>query len=65
MDRMGDAPLCLLCRRRPVDAQWRPFCGERCRNEDLARWIDGRYRVAAEPVKEPDSHADDADSSLD
>jgi endogenous inhibitor of DNA gyrase (YacG/DUF329 family) len=62
---MGDAPLCVLCRRRPVDPQWRPFCGERCRNEDLARWIDGRYRVAAEPVKEPDSNADDADSSLD
>jgi len=35
---MGDAPLCVLCRRRPVDERWRPFCGERCRNEDLARW---------------------------
>jgi endogenous inhibitor of DNA gyrase (YacG/DUF329 family) len=65
MDRMGEAPLCVLCRRRPVDERWRPFCGERCRNEDLSRWVDGRYRVAADPVKEPDSNADDADTSPD
>ncbi|HKE84630.1 MAG TPA: hypothetical protein VKB50_12795, partial [Vicinamibacterales bacterium] len=22
------------CRSRPVDERWRPFCSERCRNED-------------------------------
>ena len=43
---------------RPVpqaaaDERWRPFCSERCRNEDLARWADGRYRVAGEPVPRP------------
>jgi endogenous inhibitor of DNA gyrase (YacG/DUF329 family) len=27
-----------------------PFCSERCKIQDLARWIDGRYRVPAEPV---------------
>ena len=32
-----------------------------CRNEDLARWADGRYRVASDPVPDPDSDADDAD----
>jgi len=62
MARMGEAPLCVLCRRRSVDERWRPFCGERCRNEDLARWIDGRYRVAADPVKESEN-ADDPDVS--
>jgi endogenous inhibitor of DNA gyrase (YacG/DUF329 family) len=52
---MGEARLCVLCRRDPVDDHWRPFCSERCRNEDLARWADERYRVAGEPVVAPDS----------
>jgi uncharacterized protein len=59
MNRMGEAPVCVLCGTRPVDPRWRPFCGERCRNEDLARWVEGRYRVASEPL--PDSDNDDAD----
>jgi endogenous inhibitor of DNA gyrase (YacG/DUF329 family) len=50
MIRMGESPLCVLCRTRPIDPKWRPFCSERCRNEDLARWADGRYRVPGEPV---------------
>ena len=49
MDRMGEARLCLLCRTRPTDDRWRPFCSERCRNEDLARWAEGRYRVPGDP----------------
>ena len=43
---------------RPADARWRPFCSERCRNEDLARWADGRYHVAGEPVPDRDSETD-------
>jgi endogenous inhibitor of DNA gyrase (YacG/DUF329 family) len=37
-----------------VDARYRPFCSERCRLLDLARWVDGGYRVPAEPV-DPES----------
>ena len=60
---MDDAPLCALCRRHPQSQQWRPFCSERCRNEDLARWADGRYRVAGEPLPTTDGDADaDADA---
>ena len=59
MGRMGDARLCVMCRTRPVDVQWRPFCSERCRNEDLARWADGRYRVAGDPVPADDGATDD------
>jgi uncharacterized protein len=55
---MGEARLCVLCRTRPVDERWRPFCSERCRNEDLARWADGRYSVPGEPLPDPDSSAD-------
>jgi uncharacterized protein len=52
-----EARLCVLCRRHPVDPRWRPFCSERCKLQDLARWADGTYRVASDPA--PD--ADDAD----
>ena len=63
MGRMGEARLCVLCRTHPVDERWRPFCSERCRNEDLARWADGRYRVAGEPVPSPRQTTDaDPDS---
>jgi uncharacterized protein len=55
---MDEVPTCVLCRTHPVDPMFRPFCSERCRTEDLARWADGRYRVAAEPVSLPDSDAD-------
>ena len=54
---MGVAPpLCVFCRRHPVDEAWRPFCSERCKLQDLARWAGGAYRVPAEPVPEPDEH---------
>ena len=59
MDRMGEAPLCILCGRHPVSERWRPFCSERCRNEDLARWAEGRYRVPGEHVHEPDAETDE------
>jgi endogenous inhibitor of DNA gyrase (YacG/DUF329 family) len=58
---MGKALLCVLCRTRPADGRWRPFCSERCRNEDLARWAEGSYRVAAEPLPSADSADADAD----
>ena len=58
---MGDAPLCVMCRVRPVDEQWRPFCSERCRNEDLARWAEGRYHAPGEPVPSPDDQDQDQD----
>ena len=56
--RMGEALPCVLCHTRPADERWRPFCSERCRNEDLARWADGRYAVASEPVPSPDTDTD-------
>jgi endogenous inhibitor of DNA gyrase (YacG/DUF329 family) len=47
-------PLCVFCRRHAVVDAWRPFCSERCKLQDLARWADGTYRVAAEPIDDPD-----------
>ena len=37
--------LCVFCRRQTADDAWRPFCSERCKLQDLARWADGAYRV--------------------
>jgi endogenous inhibitor of DNA gyrase (YacG/DUF329 family) len=53
-----EARVCVFCRRQPVDPAWRPFCSERCKLQDLARWADGAYRVAgdaAEPAELPDA----------
>jgi endogenous inhibitor of DNA gyrase (YacG/DUF329 family) len=44
--------LCVFCRARPIEAAWRPFCSERCKLLDLARWADGAYAVPGEPEPE-------------
>jgi endogenous inhibitor of DNA gyrase (YacG/DUF329 family) len=46
-----------------VDPAVKPFCSERCRLLDLARWIDGDYRVAAEPVSPDPRESDDTPQS--
>ena len=51
--------LCVWCRRHPADPVWRPFCSERCKTQDLARWADESYRVPDEPLMEPDETDDD------
>jgi endogenous inhibitor of DNA gyrase (YacG/DUF329 family) len=47
---MAAPPLCVYCRRHPVEADHRPFCSERCKLLDLAHWVDGDYRIAGEPM---------------
>jgi len=49
---MPEAPLCVFCRKHPVDSRWRPFCSERCKMQDLARWADGKYSVPGEAATE-------------
>ncbi|OFW18157.1 MAG: hypothetical protein A3H97_00835 [Acidobacteria bacterium RIFCSPLOWO2_02_FULL_65_29] len=60
MPGQDSAPVCVLCRRRLAEDPWQPFCSERCRLQDLARWVDGAYRVAGEAVDEPDPSEADA-----
>ena len=50
----GELPLCVFCRIHPVDPEWRPFCSERCKLQDLARWVDGAYTVPGERVSDSD-----------
>ncbi len=52
------ARVCVFCRRHPVHPAWQPFCSERCKLQDLAKWVDGEYRIPAEGL--PDEDEDDA-----
>jgi endogenous inhibitor of DNA gyrase (YacG/DUF329 family) len=66
MSAAQDALLCVFCRRHPIVSEWRPFCSERCKVQDLARWADAAYRVAGEPVTDSlvdDRHHDDPHAS--
>lgn len=58
-------PLCVYCRKRPVDPAWRPFCSERCKMADLGRWLGGEYRVPGDtgphPAGETPDEEDDSD----
>jgi endogenous inhibitor of DNA gyrase (YacG/DUF329 family) len=53
--------LCVFCRRHPINPAWRPFCSERCKLQDLARWADGSYTVAADPATETETDTSDDD----
>jgi uncharacterized protein len=55
---MSEPQRCVFCRTRPVDPAWRPFCSERCKLQDLARWADGSYHVPGDVVPEPDEPDD-------
>ncbi|MBF85981.1 MAG: DNA gyrase inhibitor YacG [Acidobacteria bacterium] len=52
---MSAIRLCVCCRKRPVDAAWRPSCNERCKLIDLGRWLDGNYWVTGERMKANDA----------
>jgi endogenous inhibitor of DNA gyrase (YacG/DUF329 family) len=51
-------PLCVSCRQRPAESQWRPFCSERCKMVDLGRWLAGDYRIPGPPIG-PDDRTDE------
>jgi endogenous inhibitor of DNA gyrase (YacG/DUF329 family) len=62
---MADVALCVYCRKRPVQSEFRPFCSERCRMADLGRWLGGDYRVAGPPAEPPDATDGPADDRSD
>jgi endogenous inhibitor of DNA gyrase (YacG/DUF329 family) len=42
---MGNpGPACPIC-GQPASAAERPFCGRRCADVDLGRWLTGQYRI--------------------
>ncbi|MGV8928947.1 MAG: DNA gyrase inhibitor YacG [Brevundimonas sp.] len=34
---------CPICRAKPADAKYAPFCSKRCADVDLQRWFTGGY----------------------
>jgi len=58
MSLATEPPLCVFCRKHPVDPVWTPFCSERCKLQDLARWADGSYHVTGTPDEEPNDEDD-------
>jgi endogenous inhibitor of DNA gyrase (YacG/DUF329 family) len=42
-------PKCPIC-GKPATKTHRPFCSKACTDEDLGRWLSGRYAVPGEPV---------------
>ncbi len=37
---------------KAAQTEFFPFCSQRCRLVDLGAWLDGRYRMTAEPGRE-------------
>jgi uncharacterized protein len=51
-------PKCPIC-GKPASTDYRPFCGKRCADLDLGRWLKGAYAVPGEPVEAvPDTEQD-------
>jgi uncharacterized protein len=57
---MAARPVCVYCRRHPVEAAYRPFCSKRCKLLDLSHWVDGDYRIAGESMAD-ETTIEDAD----
>jgi hypothetical protein len=49
--RLARKRRCPICGQATVQA-FRPFCSQRCADQDLGRWLTGGYRIPAE--EEPD-----------
>ncbi|MDO6586891.1 DNA gyrase inhibitor YacG [Salipiger sp. 1_MG-2023] len=45
---------CPICARE-TDPKYRPFCGKRCADVDLAKWMTGSYAI---PSTDPDDVED-------
>jgi endogenous inhibitor of DNA gyrase (YacG/DUF329 family) len=43
-------PKCPIC-GKPASTDYRPFCGKRCADLDLGRWLKGAYAMPDEPVE--------------
>jgi uncharacterized protein len=56
----ADKPaLCVICRERPQQETYRPFCSKRCADIDLHRWLGGVYAIPAGPDEDTEELAPD------
>jgi endogenous inhibitor of DNA gyrase (YacG/DUF329 family) len=50
---------CAIC-GKPTVRQYHPFCSKRCADEDLGRWLTGRYAIPGAAAERPDDAPEDA-----
>ena len=50
-------PKCAQCRKKPVAAEYRPFCSKRCADVDLGKWLNDGYAIPGPPVEDDDDSA--------
>ncbi len=54
MPNQADKPgtkLCPIC-GKPAEEKFRPFCGKRCADIDLNRWLSGLYAIPGAEVED-------------
>jgi hypothetical protein len=59
--KSAKGPRCPIC-GKPAVQDYRPFCSRACADEDLGRWLGGRYVVPGErvaPQGDGDGEAED------
>jgi endogenous inhibitor of DNA gyrase (YacG/DUF329 family) len=57
--KSAKGPKCPIC-GKPAVQDYRPFCSRACADEDLGRWLGGRYVVPGERVApQGDEEAED------
>jgi len=57
--KSAKGPRCPIC-GKPAVQDYRPFCSKACADEDLGRWLGGRYVVPGERVApQGDEEAED------
>jgi endogenous inhibitor of DNA gyrase (YacG/DUF329 family) len=62
MRKASQTAICPVCGKPAAEAT-RPFCGKRCADVDLGRWLTGQYRIPgpdAEPDADPPASPPDA-----
>lgn len=50
---MRDKSQCVLC-RKPIVAEFKPFCSRGCRDRDLLSWLGEEYRTAGPAAEDMD-----------
>jgi uncharacterized protein len=50
--RLVDCPTCGKGTLFAPSNPWRPFCSERCRQNDLGAWASESYRIPADPAED-------------
>ena len=57
---MSPPKACPICRKPRTD-EYAPFCSARCRDRDLASWLNEGYAVPGPPVAPEDTVREDDD----